>query len=105
MRRRRGSSGAWCYYCERELTPAGTEKGNSFTLDHVRPESQGGWRRVPCCRKCNLLKGDLDPSEWFWFIRAWPRWWKLFDTPAQVVVAVRDEYRRRSMARAAIVGV
>ena len=75
-------------------------RGASFTRDHVRAESQGGWRRVPCCRKCNLLKGDLQPGDWFWFIAAWPRWWKQFDTPAQVKVAIRDEYRRRAEVRA-----
>ena len=82
------------------MTPAAQMCGTSFTLDHVKAESQGGWKRVPCCRKCNLLKGDLEPSDWFWFIGAWPRWWKQFDTPAQVMVAIRDGYRQRAEARA-----
>jgi hypothetical protein len=90
---------AHCFYCKRELTPPLPERGTSFTLDHVRAQADGGWRRVPCCRKCNGLKGDLLVDEWFWFIGAFPRWWKLFDTPGQVVRSVIDERVRRAHAR------
>lgn len=88
----------WCCYCKRPLTPAEPVCSTSFTLDHVRAESHGGWKRVPCCSKCNLLKADLPPADWFWFIGAFKRWWKTFDTPAQVLDQVRAEYRRRAYA-------
>jgi hypothetical protein len=81
----------YCCYCKRDLLPAEPECGLSFTYDHIRAESAGGSRRVPCCRKCNGLKGDLHPDEWFWFIRAHPRWWKLYDHPNQVRDAIRQE--------------
>lgn len=88
-----------CHYCERHLTPSHGDIGTSFTFDHVRPASTGGTKRVPCCRKCNQLKGDLPAHDWYWFIRAFPRWWKLFDTAAQVADKILDEHRRRAYAR------
>lgn len=94
-----------CCYCKRQLTPAQPERGTSFTFDHVRALSGGGWRRVPCCRACNQLKGDLDPADWFWFIRTFKRWWKTFQTAQQVGQAVLDEHRRRAYARAAELGI
>ena len=94
-----------CCYCKRQLTPAQPERGTSFTLDHVRALSGGGYRRVPCCRACNQPKGNLDPSEWFWFIDNHPRWWKLFDTAAQVLEVVLAEARRRAYVNARALGI
>jgi hypothetical protein len=88
-----------CCYCKRELAPANPPTPRSFTLDHVKALSLGGWKRVPCCRQCNLLKGDLHMDEWFWFISAFSRWWKVFDTPLQVAEKVREERVRRAWGR------
>lgn len=85
---RRGK--ATCCYCKRELTPALPEKSTSFTLDHVKAESWGGFRKVPCCRKCNQLKSDIDMSQWWWFVKNTPRYWKLYDTTEQVMARIRD---------------
>lgn len=90
-----------CKYCGRRLTPATPHCDTSFTLDHVKAASTGGWKRVPCCRKCNMLKADLHMEDWFWFIGAFQRWWKTFDTPAQVAIRVREERVRRAKANAA----
>lgn len=90
---------AFCMYCKRSLTPARAEMGTSFTFDHVRAQSDGGWKRVPCCRKCNHLKSNLPADDWFAFIRAHPRWWKLFDTPAQVA---RAAMQMRTLAATAL---
>ena len=102
MSKRPAAGNPYCCYCKRPLAPADDGGGQSFTLDHVHAKSQGGWRRVPCCKKCNLLKDDLPANDWFWFIGAFPRWWKLFDAPQQVVSAVREEYSRRAYARKAL---
>lgn len=83
---------AYCCYCRRTLTPAAENKETSFSMDHVIAQSEGGWKRVPCCRKCNLLKDNLPTNDWFWFIGAHPRWWKEFKLPSQVARVVR-EYR------------
>lgn len=100
MSRRPLPGAPYCKYCKRQLTPAEPATGTSFTLDHVRARSAGGWRRVPCCRKCNMLKDDLPMEDWFWFISKFQRWWKTFDSPQQVLDQVRAEYRRRAYARA-----
>ena len=99
MSRRPAPGQPFCCYCKRPLTPAEPFTGTSFTLDHVVAESHGGWRRVPCCRACNLLKGDLARDDWFWFIGVFKRWWKEFDTPAQVREIVREERVRRAWAK------
>jgi hypothetical protein len=50
----------------------------------MRPESDGGIKRLPCCRHCNFLKDNMPPEDWFWFIGANPGWWRTFTHPAQV---------------------
>lgn len=87
-----------CKYCSRELSATTSTSGTAFTLDHVKAKSDGGWKRVPCCRACNNLKADLPMADWFWFIGAFKRWWKTFDTPAQVLDQVRAEHSRRAYA-------
>jgi hypothetical protein len=59
----------------------------------VVPASRGGWKKVPCCRKCNGLKADLDPTLWRWFTEMYPGWWKTFNTHKEVRAAIW--YRRR----------
>lgn len=97
-----GGTRAHCCYCKRELSPSEPVRSTSFTFDHVKATSLGGWKRVPCCHKCNFLKGDLHLEEWFWFIRhpAHARWWKLFDLPGQVREFVRRERVRRAYINA-----
>lgn len=87
-----------CKYCQRQLEPTNSPRDTAFTLDHVKAQAEGGWRRVPCCRKCNELKGDLPMESWFWFIGAFERWWKTFANHHEVVTAVRQEHRRRAYA-------
>ena len=89
----------FCCYCKRGLTPAEPQGPLSFTLDHVNALSRGGYRRVPCCRQCNQLKGDLHMDDWFWFIRSFARWWKTFDTTRQVEDKIREERVRRAWAK------
>lgn len=100
MSRRPVPGRPYCKYCNRQLIAAELQRSDSFTFDHVRAQEVGGWRRVPCCRKCNMLKDNLPVDDWFWFIGAFSRWWKTFDTPAQVLDQVRAEHRRRAYANA-----
>lgn len=85
-----GTHRVTCCYCKRQLDPSEPERPTSLTWDHVRAESDGGWKKVPCCRKCNFLKDNLTPEDWFWFIGVHPRWWKEFHHPAQVARIVRE---------------
>lgn len=89
-----------CCYCKRQLTPSGTDRGDAATKDHVRPQSDGGYITVPCCRTCNFLKGHSDMHGWWWFVHAFPRYWKTFSNPAQVAGEIRAEWRRRVYANA-----
>lgn len=90
-----------CCYCKRDLTPPQPECSTSLTWDHVKAESAGGWKKVPCCRKCNFLKDNLSPEDWFWFIATHPRWWKEFANPAQVFRVVREFRLAQAQARLA----
>lgn len=50
-----------CCYCGRRMNCIqGSEK--QATIDHVIPKSNGGTNhqlnRLPCCQRCNLMKGD-----------------------------------------------
>ena len=48
-----------CQYCG--------SNSNSLTVDHILPKSRGGksnWNNVVvACKPCNLMKGNLTPSE------------------------------------------
>lgn len=92
-----------CKYCSRELSATHSTSGTAFTLDHVKAKADGGFGGIRCCRACNMLKADLAMADWFWFIGAFQRWWKTFDTPAQVLSQVRAEHRRRAYANAGVV--
>lgn len=52
-----------CVYCAAEL------EFDFATLDHVQPLSQGGAHNpgnvVLACGRCNRLKGDMLPTEFF----------------------------------------
>lgn len=84
-----------CTYCRREL--AGPRSGSrvAATADHVMPQSVGGRRKVPCCRQCNNLKGDIHPSVWRWFTEMFPAWWRTFRTNGEVVAACRPQFGSR----------
>jgi hypothetical protein len=86
----RGCQRVTCCYCKCQLDAPTPERDTSLTWDHIRPESDDGWKKVPCCRKCNFLKDNLPPDDWFWFIATHPRWWKEFANPAQVKRVVRE---------------
>jgi hypothetical protein len=111
MARRRYAPGRpHCYWCKRQLTPAEQQREDSFTMDHIRPLSRnpvhgGNTRTVPCCLKCNQLKGNLPAHDWHMIMGKFPRWWKLFDNADQVFRAVLDEHRRRAYAAAARLGI
>ena len=55
--------GRRCVYC---ATPLALD---TATLDHVHPRARGGTANpgnlVTACRRCNQLKGDLLPTEFF----------------------------------------
>lgn len=80
---------AWCYYCERPLNTrriarrGDRNKGLDFTTDHKIPLSRGGpdisSNRVPCCFRCNQVKGDLTDKEFKEFVKVYgyerqPEW-------------------------------
>ncbi len=50
-----------CTYCGEPIDKA------SATADHLIPESRGGIRsndnKVPACRRCNMMKGDMNVEE------------------------------------------
>lgn len=66
--RRRFSPGPhlpiFCAYCREQLTR------KSASRDHAIPKSRGGDATlgspniVPCCVRCNQVKGDRTPEEW-----------------------------------------
>ncbi len=83
MRRKRASEFLWrlvwdrdggkCVYCRVPLvrgthTPPGQrEPGNTATLDHIKPHSQGGFLKVGnvvlACRSCNNKRGAMPAHE------------------------------------------
>lgn len=79
-----------CCYCKRQLDPPVPERPTSLTFDHILAESEGGRYKVPCCLRCNNLKDNLDPQDWFLFIDSTPGWWRTFTNPRQVREAVRE---------------
>lgn len=79
-----------CLYCRREMVAPTKDCDRAFTLDHVKAKSLGGWKRAPCCRKCNELKGDCSFDEWLWITANIQRWWKLFATNKDVRLALSN---------------
>jgi 5-methylcytosine-specific restriction endonuclease McrA len=88
-----------CCYCKRQLTHPSDRSKTAATRDHVMPKVLGGGRTVPCCRQCNGLKADLDPSLWRVFTEEYPRWWKNFHSSKAVrlaaIEAMRDRVKRQ----------
>ena len=82
----------WCTYCRRGLTSPHDRAGTAATMDHVMPKSVGGRRKVPCCKACNQLKGDIHPSVWRWFTERFPGWWRQFRTNREVIEACRPTW-------------
>ena len=68
--------GATCDYCMRRLESSKSKGKLAATRDHVHPKSLGGTYRVWCCRQCNQIKGDMTITEWRYFRRHNPEWWK-----------------------------
>lgn len=81
----------FCYYCRRTLNDRRASrrgdrcKGLDYTKDHKTPLARGGpdiWHNiVPCCQRCNNLKGDMTASEFRQYVRVYgyeqqPRWIK-----------------------------
>ena len=61
------NTGFECLYCGRKMDLL-FENEHSFTIDHYLARSKGG-KDIPdnlvfCCRDCNLLKGDMDVTEY-----------------------------------------
>ncbi len=81
-----------CTYCHRQLTRCTDRGRTAATKDHVMPKCVGGTRKVPCCRQCNELKGDMHPSVWRWFQTSYPAWWKSFRSHHEVVAACRPHW-------------
>ena len=69
---------AWCFYCHRTLNEGKAlrrgdrNKGLDFTIDHKTPLARGGpdtkLNKVPCCFRCNNLKGDMTAEEFIRYI-------------------------------------
>jgi hypothetical protein len=88
-----------CCYCKRQLQDRDPDATDGMTWDHVKPESQGGFKKVPCCRKCNQLKDDIPTEDWFWFIGTHQRWWKEFTNSSQVKRVIREFRFAQAQAR------
>jgi CRISPR/Cas system Type II protein with McrA/HNH and RuvC-like nuclease domain len=61
-----------CFYCGKTLILNGnTNRKDYMTCDHLIPRSKGGTayfhNLVPCCRRCNRIKGDSKSIEQFRF--------------------------------------
>ena len=61
------NTGFECLYCGSQMDLQ-FESEYSFTIDHYLARSKGG-KDIPnnlvfCCRDCNLLKGDMDATEY-----------------------------------------
>lgn len=58
-----------CYYCRRRLVLKKKRHSEIVTVDHYIPLSKGGYddfdNKVPACRKCNNLKADMLPEEFY----------------------------------------
>lgn len=54
--------GSFCGYCGLRFKP------ENLTIDHIMPLSKGGKTTVEnsnlSCKKCNVLKGNMDPIKW-----------------------------------------
>ena len=64
-----------CFYCDTPVFKS-NEKDNMATRDHILPIKLGGggwsWKHpniVLCCRRCNNLKADKHPKDWYPFIK------------------------------------
>ena len=61
------NTGFECLYCGRKMDLL-FENEHSFVIDHYLARSKGGKdtpdNLVFCCRDCNLLKGDMDVTEY-----------------------------------------
>ncbi|MGH6792847.1 MAG: HNH endonuclease [Methyloceanibacter sp.] len=72
--------GAHCTYCDRRLESKLAPSKLAATKDHVHPKSKGGIRlpgnKVWCCRQCNMLKADMSETQWKYFMRHNPEWWR-----------------------------
>lgn len=60
-----------CFYCGKGLTLNGFQRKDRMTIDHMVPRSRGGngyyHNLVPCCKRCNRVKGDTKDLEQFRF--------------------------------------
>lgn len=58
-----------CGYCGKKLKRSWRHvySQSAFTIDHIVPKSKGGTSAyenlMPCCRKCNFLKGNKSLKE------------------------------------------
>lgn len=43
----------YCCYCEKKLNKY------SYTREHIIPKSRGGKDTLPCCKRCNSMRGSL----------------------------------------------
>lgn len=55
--------GGLCCYCNRKLFLTHGRRGDSFTVEHIDPRSNGGSNKpdnlTGACRRCNELRGCL----------------------------------------------
>jgi 5-methylcytosine-specific restriction endonuclease McrA len=61
------NSDVFCVYCEDKLVKMQKHRHrrNGLTIDHFVPVTKGGANNsenlFPCCRRCNMQKGDMNP--------------------------------------------
>src|SRR6185369_12384992 len=84
--------GRKCFYCGQ------VENGDTITIDHIIPVSQGGTHFldncVPSCRKCNLSKKDLYTDEWLAILKI--RRNKMFNTVKKITKTIKTLEDRKS---------
>lgn len=88
--------GAHCTYCKRQLESKRSPSKLAATKDHVIAKSKGGLHlqnnKVWCCRQCNMLKADMTETQWKYFMRHNPEWWK---RPEFQVGGISGHWRRQ----------
>jgi hypothetical protein len=94
--------GERCAYCKRTLESVTASSRVAATRDHVVPKSRGailGERTVWACRLCNMLKANMMPDEWAWFMHEFPFWWKIYGQNGDAKKEMM-RYRRESLGQA-----
>ena len=87
-----------CHYCRVTLTrtTATNHRADMYTRDHIHPKSLGGTKTVPCCLRCNGMKGNLTAREWNQWRADTPDW-STIRRPASIVIAETKAAQRAAI--------